>query len=216
MRPPPRGARVSDGASTFQGVNEEPQSDGLRDREEPPPDGPREGEQPQPDGLTDGEEAQSASLRDRVAARGEEALGRIAQDLLENPWINSALTAAFEARGRAAQVQEVAMEFLNLPSAAHIERLTRRVRSVSQRLEAIEDALTRLEDGMRGTPSPIATRLDSIGEQLANVMGLLAELQEALPEAPRAVSPDQERLRVEEVARGASTSPSAPAGHPPS
>jgi hypothetical protein len=47
-------------------------------------------------------------------------------------------------------------------------------------------------------------------------MGLLAELQAALPEAPRAVSPDQERLRVEEVARGASTSPPAPPGHPPS
>jgi hypothetical protein len=197
-------------------VTEEPQSDGPRDREEPQPDGLREGEQPQPDGVTGGEGAQSASLRDRVAARGEEALGRIAQDLLENPWINSALTAAFEARGRAAQVQEVAMEFLNLPSAAHIDRLTRRVRSVSQRLEAIEDALTRLEDGMQGTPPPIATRLDSIGEQLANVMGLLAELQAALPEAPRAVSPDQERLRVEEVARGASTSPPAPPGHPPS
>jgi hypothetical protein len=197
-------------------VTEEPQSDGPRDREEPQPDGLREGEQPQPDGVTGGEGAQSASLRDRVAARGEEALGRIAQDLLENPWINSALTAAFEARGRAAQVQEVAMEFLNLPSAAHIDRLTRRVRSVSQRLEAIEDTLTRLEDGMQGTPPPIATRLDSIGEQLANVMGLLAELQAALPEAPRAVSPDQERLRVEEVARGASTSPPAPPGHPPS
>ena len=93
------------------------------------------------------EEPQPTSLRDRFGARGEEALGRIAQDLLENPWVNSALSAALEARGRAAQAQEVAMEFLNIPSAAHIERLTRRVRSVSQRLEAIEDSLTRLEDG---------------------------------------------------------------------
>ena len=160
--------------------------------------------------MTD--EPQPGSLRDRVSARGEEALGRIAQDLLENPWVNSALTAAFEARGRAAQAQEVAMEFLNLPSAAHMERLTRRVRSVSQRLEAIEDSLTRLEDGLRGTPPAIATRLESIEEQLADVTRRLAELQEA----PIAVSRDQERLRVEEVARGASTSPPAPPGHPPS
>ena len=152
------------------------------------------------------EEPQAESLRDRVSARGEEALGRIAQDLLENPWINSALSAAFEARGRAAQAQEVAMEFLNLPSAAHIERLTRRVRSVSQRLEAIEDALTRLEDGMRGTPQ-IATRLDAIEEQLTDVMRRLAELQEAQPDAPVAVSRDQERLRVEEVARVAGSPP---------
>jgi septal ring factor EnvC (AmiA/AmiB activator) len=152
------------------------------------------------------EEPQAESLRDRVSARGEEALGRIAQDLLENPWINSALSAAFEARGRAAQAQEVAMEFLNLPSAAHIERLTRRVRSVSQRLEAIEDALTRLEDGMRGTPQ-IATRLDAIEEQLAELTRRLTELQEAQPDAPVAISRDQERLRVEEVARVAGVPP---------
>ena len=160
--------------------------------------------------MTD--EPQPGSLRDRVSARGEEALGRIAQDLLENPWINSALTAAFEARGRAAQAQEVAMEFLNLPSAAHMERLTRRVRSVSQRLEAIEDSLTRLEDGLRGTPPAIATRLESIEEQLADVTRRLAELQEA----PIAVSRDQERLRVEEVARGgAEASPAPPSTSAP-
>jgi chromosome segregation ATPase len=160
--------------------------------------------------MTD--EPQPGSLRDRVSARGEEALGRIAQDLLENPWINSALTAAFEARGRAAQAQEVAMEFLNLPSAAHMERLTRRVRSVSQRLESIEDSLTRLEDGLRGTPPAIATRLESIEEQLADVTRRLAELQEA----PIAVSRDQERLRVEEVARGgAEASPAPPSTSAP-
>jgi hypothetical protein len=158
------------------------------------------------------DEPQPGSLRDRVSARGEEALGRIAQDLLENPWVNSALTAAFEARGRAAQAQEVAMEFLNLPSAAHMERLTRRVRSVSQRLEAIEDSLTRLEDGLRGTPPAIATRLESIEEQLADVTRRLAELQEA----PIAVSRDQERLRVEEVGRGGAGGSPVPPSTPAS
>ena len=98
------------------------------------------------------------------------------------------------------------MEFLNLPSAAHMERLTRRVRSVSQRLEAIEDSLTRLEDGLRGTPPAIATRLESIEEQLADVTRRLSELQDA----PMAVSRDQERLRVEEGAAGTSPSPPSP------
>ena len=37
------------------------------------------------------------------------------------------------------------MGALNIPSAADIERLTRRLRSVSQRLEGIEDVLDRLE-----------------------------------------------------------------------
>lgn len=145
------------------------------------------------------EELPADSLRDRVAARGEEVLGRIAQDLLENPWINSALTAAFEARGKATQAQDVAMDFLNLPSATHIERLTRRVRSVSQRLEAVEDALTRLEDALRGAPAAIAARLDAIEEQLVDVTAILAQLQQPHSEAPRAVSRDQERLRVDEV-----------------
>ena len=38
------------------------------------------------------------------------------------------------------------MGALNLPSAADIERVTRRLRSLSQRLEGIEDAIDRLEE----------------------------------------------------------------------
>jgi hypothetical protein len=112
------------------------------------------------------DEREAESLRERCSSIGEEAIGRIAQDLLENPWVNSMLSAALEARGRAAAAQEMAMELLNVPSAAQIERLTRRVRSISQRLESIEDALQRLEDGLRsGTPQ----RLDAIERQLADL-----------------------------------------------
>src|SRR5579872_313932 len=88
--------------------------------------------------------------------QGEEALGKLAQELLENPMVTRALTAAFETRERAVRAQEVAMGALNLPSASDLERLTRRIRSVSQRLEGIEDALDRLDqrlnraDGTRG------------------------------------------------------------------
>ncbi|MEA2229292.1 MAG: hypothetical protein QOF04_2922, partial [Solirubrobacteraceae bacterium] len=84
-------------------------------------------------------------LRRRLARSGEDALGRLAQDLLENPLVHGAIARAFEAREKAAQAQEVAMGALNIPSAADIERLTRRVRSVSQRLEAIEDGVDRLD-----------------------------------------------------------------------
>ena len=54
----------------------------------------------------------------RLARQSEDALGKLAQDLLENPLVNGALTRAFEAREKAAQAQEVAMGALNLPSAA--------------------------------------------------------------------------------------------------
>ena len=168
--------------------------------DEVPIDSP--GEEESADGLGGGEA--NEGLRERIAAAGEKVLGRIAQDLLENQWVNSAMTAAFEARGRATQMQEVAMDFLNLPSAAHVERLTRRVRSVSQRLEAIEDALTRLEDGLRVAPSAISSRLDSIEEQLAEQTRLLAGLVEG---SPGAVAPGQERMRVEDLAGGDESEP---------
>jgi len=145
-------------------------------------------------GVREDEAPLDGGLRERVTARGEEALGRLAQDLLENQWINSALTTAFEARGKAAQAQEVALDFLNLPSAAQIERLTRRVRSVSQRLEAIEDALARLEDALERTPAPIATRLDAIEAQLADARRLLSGLGESQSQP---LPLGQERLRVE-------------------
>src|SRR2546423_14544150 len=87
-------------------------------------------------------------IRSRLTRQGEAAFGKLAQDLLENPLINGAITRAFDAREKAAQAQEVAMGALNLPSAAALERLTRRVRSVSQRLEGLEDGLDRLEDSV--------------------------------------------------------------------
>ena len=103
-------------------------------------------------------------LRERVTRGGEEAIGKLAQELLENPIVSSALSAAFETRERAVRAQEVAMGALNLPSASDLERLTRRVRGVSQRLEAIEDALDRLEQRIQGlgASTSIEQRLEAI------------------------------------------------------
>src|SRR5579875_2225249 len=89
------------------------------------------------------------NFKGRVTRQGEEAIGRIAQELLESPVVSGALTAAFETRERAMRAQEVAMGALNLPSAADLERLTRRARSVSQRLEGIEDGLDRLDERLQ-------------------------------------------------------------------
>ena len=46
---------------------------------------------------------EAENLRDRLSRQGEEALGKLASDLLENPLINSAITRAFSAREKAAQ-----------------------------------------------------------------------------------------------------------------
>jgi phage shock protein A len=115
----------------------------------------------------------SEGLRDRVTRQGEEAIGKLAQDLLEHPMVTGALSAAFETRERAVRAQEVAMGALNLPSASDLERLTRRLRGVSQRLEGIEDALDRLERRIErlGASSAVETRLAAIEAELKRISG---------------------------------------------
>jgi predicted nucleic acid-binding Zn-ribbon protein len=137
-------------------------------------------------------------LRRRLARSGEDALGRLAQDLLENPLVNGAITRAFEAREKAAQAQEVAMGALNLPSAADIERLTRRVRSVSQRLEGIEDGVDRLDERLAALSASagLEARLEAIEQQLQALTAELHAVHEALPDARKPVSRNQQRLKV--------------------
>src|SRR4051794_610193 len=111
------------------------------------------------------DDSSGEGLRRRLARSGEDALGKLAQDLLENPLVNGALTRAFEAREKAAQAQEAAMGALNLPSAADIERLTRRVRSVSQRLEGIEDGVDRVDERL----AALQLSLDAITKELVEL-----------------------------------------------
>jgi predicted nucleic acid-binding Zn-ribbon protein len=143
------------------------------------------------------------SLKGRVTRQGEEAIGRFAQELLENPMVAGALSRAFETRERAVRAQEVAMGALNLPSASDLERLTRRVRSVSQRLEGIEDSLDRLDerlgrvDGSRALEDRL-TRIEQSLERLEQASTASPSTAHAKPRtaapkptrAPRAGSPD--------------------------
>jgi predicted nucleic acid-binding Zn-ribbon protein len=146
------------------------------------------------------DELAADGLRQRLARSGEDALGRLAQELLENPLVTGALARAFEAREKAAQAQEVAMGALNIPSATDIERLTRRVRGVSQRLEGIEDGVDRLDGRLAALNANegLEGRLEAIEEQLAAITRELAAIQQALPGASAPVPRDQERLRVGE------------------
>jgi chromosome segregation ATPase len=121
------------------------------------------------------------NLRDRLSGGTEDRLGKALGELLESPFLTGAIGRAFDAREKAAQAQEVALGALNLPSAADIERLTRRLRSVSHRLEGIEDGVERLDRTM----SPSAVEQSEIGERLTAIEAQLAKLTERLDQSPR-------------------------------
>jgi hypothetical protein len=120
-------------------------------------------------------------LRERVLGQSEEALGKLAQDLLDNPMVSGALSAAFETRERAMRAQEIAMGALNLPSASDLERLTRRLRSVSQRLEGIEDGLDRVEQRIEGlgVSSAVEQRLAAIEAGIERVEAAISKAEPA-------------------------------------
>ena len=136
---------------------------------------------------------EDSGIRERISRGGEEALGRIAEELAGNPIVVGALQRAFEAREKASQAQEAAMGALGIPSAADIERLTRRLRSVSQRLEGIEDAVDRLDE-----------RLESIERALTGLDEQLAEVNKAAPRPPAAgkgEASDSLAARIDDMAR---------------
>jgi predicted RNase H-like nuclease (RuvC/YqgF family) len=153
-------------------------------------------------------------IREKLSRQGEEALGRIAEELAGNPLVVGALQRAFDAREKASQAQEAAMGALGIPSAADIERLTRRLRSVSQRLEGIEDAVDRLDERL-GSIERSVNQLDDRLEKL----GKSASKPARQPRAQKADTDRQEALdaRLDEIARdlAALRAAVAPAEEPP-
>jgi hypothetical protein len=118
-------------------------------------------------------------LKERLADGTEDRLGKALTDLLENPLLTGVVGRAFDARKTAAQAQEVAMGAFNIPSAADIERLTRRLRSVSQRLEGIEDGVHRLDRALSGRG--VDARLSAIEDQLGTITQKLGQATKLAP-----------------------------------
>lgn len=126
--------------------------------------------------MTDG--GTNKGLRDRITSGTEDRLGRALGDLLDNPLLNGAIGRASDAREKATQAQELAMGALNLPSAADMERLTRRLRSVSLRLEGIEDGVHRIGRALPG--QTLDSRLAAIEDQLGALSRAIGDVRESL------------------------------------
>ena len=156
----------------------------------------------------------AAGLRERLTNGTEDKLGKALTDLFENPLVSGTIGRAFDARERAAQAQELALSALNIPTAADIERLTRRLRSVSQRLEGIEDGVHRLNRAL--SDGGVERRLAAMEEQLKSLSGKLArasskpaEAKPAAKAAPKraAAKPASKRAVAKPVRKSAARAP---------
>jgi hypothetical protein len=154
------------------------------------------------------EDDEAQGLRGRLTRQGEDALGKLATDLLENPLINGAITRAFSAREKATSAQEAALGALNLPSAGDVDRLTRRLRTVGTRLEGVEEGLDRLQEGVdrlgdrleaisRGSEPGVADRLAAVEGQLTKLVAEVGALASAIDAPPAPLPREQERLAVD-------------------
>jgi len=141
-------------------------------------------------GGKEGEGGGSRSLRERISTQAEDAIGKLADDLLGNPTINSALERAFSAREKVAQAQETAMEALNLPSASNLDKLARRLRSIGQRLEEIEDGVERLDRRIE-VIGDVARQPANIGERLDHIETRLDELARDVTALRRELAPGE-------------------------
>ena len=154
------------------------------------------------DHLSDEPGDEQQGLRQRIAGQAEDAIGRVADDLLENPMINSAISRAFTAREKVAHAQQSAMDALNLPSASELEKLGRRLRTISQRLEEVEDAVDKigvrmetLSDETRAPGAKLSDQLDRIETRLEQLGRDVATLRrtavtEGVPGEPPAIVPE--------------------------
>lgn len=88
-------------------------------------------------------------IRDRVQSKGEKAAADIAQVLIGSPAFGQAVSAAVAAKEKANEAQRAAMGALNVSSQDAAERLERRIRVLSDRLEETEDRLDRALDDVR-------------------------------------------------------------------
>jgi chromosome segregation ATPase len=117
-----------------------------------------------------GTELAESEERGGIRARGEEAIGELAQALIENPVFNQALSRTLGAGERAMSAQRSALGALNVATSSDLERVEQRLRSLSARLESIEDSLDRLA----GDVSGLRKQMASAGSEVSSDQSRLA------------------------------------------
>ncbi|MCO5315246.1 MAG: hypothetical protein M9938_03665 [Solirubrobacterales bacterium] len=92
-------------------------------------------------------------IRDRIRSAGEQVAGGLADVVVSSPVFGGAVSAAAAAREKAIEAQQTARGVLNLSSREEADRLERRIRVLSNRLEETEDRLDDALDELRAIRS---------------------------------------------------------------
>ncbi len=109
----------------------------------------------------------SNGWRDRIQRQGEDAVGWLAQEVLDNQVVKGAVQGVTDAGQKVFETREMFFGVLDLSSASEMQKLTRRLRSISQRLEDVEDGFDRLSERTAGASSAdVATKISGLEDQL--------------------------------------------------
>ncbi len=120
--------------------------------------------------MTTVEQNNSDGWRRRVTRQGEEAVGWLAQEVLDNDAVHVAVKGVVDAGQRVFRARESVFGVLDLSSASDLQKLTRRLRSVSQRLEDVEDGVDGLSQKIGGmSKSDVAARLNGMESKLDEI-----------------------------------------------
>lgn len=90
-------------------------------------------------------------------------------DVLSNPVTKTAMGRVQDARDTALATQEALLGLLNLPTAADVDTILHRVKSLSQRLELLEDAIENLNRST-ATIASISKKLTDLDKHLEQVL----------------------------------------------
>ena len=131
-----------------------------------------------------------------IRAKGEEALGELAQALLENPMFSQAVGRALGAGEKAMSAQKSALGAFDVASAGDLERLTRRIRSLSDRVEELEDTVDRLSRERDARPRRLLTRQRAARRRAGGLLGTDYLIPQPEPEGSAERSPRALRGRL--------------------
>ena len=73
---------------------------------------------------------------------------KLSQSVVRNPMFRGVVHRGFEVRDAALQAQTALLGAMNLPTAEDLATIANRLRSISQRLELLEDAVARVDQGV--------------------------------------------------------------------